>query len=327
MTTLQQPLTGRSLQLFVSYARADKNVVHEVEDGLETLHHAFWIDRKLDGGEAWWNQILARIRECDAMIIAVSPALLESDAATKEREYARQLGKPLLPVLIVPVLTDLLPPDLAPLQLVDYTNAGPLAAFQLAGAIAALPPAPPPPNPMPLPPAVPLSYLNGVANRVRAENLSLEDQLALVAVLRVALDRPREHAAALELLQALRKRRDLYYAAWKELEELSRRNWTTRPTGVGFIRPIQEAATPAATPAAPVEGTKPGPPRQPARRDAARAAVAVPPATARPPAGWYPDPSGRHQVRWFDGEWTEYAADGGVQVEDAYFDNGREGQP
>jgi hypothetical protein len=32
-------------------------------------------------------------------------------------------------------------------------------------------------------------------------------------------------------------------------------------------------------------------------------------------------------VRSFDGEWTEYAADGGVQVEDAYFDNGREGQP
>jgi hypothetical protein len=34
-------------------------------------------------------------------------------------------------------------------------------------------------------------------------------------------------------------------------------------------------------------------------------------ATAAPPAGWYRDPTGKHQVRWWDGTaWTERVADG-----------------
>ena len=34
------------------------------------------------------------------------------------------------------------------------------------------------------------------------------------------------------------------------------------------------------------------------------------------PAGWYDDPSGRHQLRYFDEDWTDWAADEGVTVED-----------
>ena len=34
---------------------------------------------------------------------------------------------------------------------------------------------------------------------------------------------------------------------------------------------------------------------------------------SRPQAGWYPDPTGRHQHRYFDGrEWTNHVADAGV---------------
>lgn len=36
-----------------------------------------------------------------------------------------------------------------------------------------------------------------------------------------------------------------------------------------------------------------------------------------PPANWYPDPTGRHQFRYWDGDaWTEHAADNGVQTLD-----------
>jgi hypothetical protein len=32
------------------------------------------------------------------------------------------------------------------------------------------------------------------------------------------------------------------------------------------------------------------------------------------PAGWLPDPVGRHELRWWDGAvWTEHVSDGGVQ--------------
>jgi len=43
------------------------------------------------------------------------------------------------------------------------------------------------------------------------------------------------------------------------------------------------------------------------------AGSAPPPPPAAPPAGWYPDPSGRHQYRFFTGhDWTAYVVDNGV---------------
>ena len=30
------------------------------------------------------------------------------------------------------------------------------------------------------------------------------------------------------------------------------------------------------------------------------------------PAGWYPDPTGRFEVRWFDGRWTDQVATAGL---------------
>ncbi len=93
----------------------------------------------------------------------MSPALLDSDAATKEWAYAWRLGKPLLPVLVAPLPMHLLPPELAALHIVDYTTITPITAFQLAGAIADLPPAPPLPHPPPEPPSAPLSYLAELA--------------------------------------------------------------------------------------------------------------------------------------------------------------------
>jgi uncharacterized protein YxjI len=34
------------------------------------------------------------------------------------------------------------------------------------------------------------------------------------------------------------------------------------------------------------------------------------------PAGWHPDPSGRHELRYWDGRWTEHVASGGKQAYD-----------
>ncbi len=46
------------------------------------------------------------------------------------------------------------------------------------------------------------------------------------------------------------------------------------------------------------------------------AVTADPPVTA-PPAGWRTDPTGRHQLRYWDGaRWTDTAADGGVRTSD-----------
>jgi TIR domain/Protein of unknown function (DUF2510) len=269
-------LPGNPLTVFISYAREDAPALRMVEEGLLTLGHKVWIDKELRGGQDWWTKILEKIRECDVMVVAVSPALLESEAAAKERTYARELGKTVLPVQVDPVLPELLPADIAHIQLVDYTNQNPMAGFLLAAALATLPPGAPLPENLPVPPPRPLSPLAGLASRLNADLLSLDDQLAIVASLRVALDRAREQAAATELLAALRRRRDLYHATWQALDELTERE--------RMLHQVEEQ------------------PRN----------VTAP--------GWYPDPSGRYSMRWYDeGDWTIFASNGGPAVEDPDF--------
>jgi hypothetical protein len=271
MSVLQQHGATRVLQLFCSYAREDREGVRALLDGVRHLRHQVWVDERLSGGQAWWDEILAQLRKCDAMLIAVSPALLESQASGLERQYGSRVGKPLLPVIIRPVLADLLPPDLAPLQAIDYTAPGPNAAFELAGALYSLPPARPLPDPLPEPPPVPISYLSGLSDRVRAATLTMDDQLAV------------------ELLEALRQRTDLYHAPALEIDKLMRER-------------------PAAA-AAPVEAPKVEAPRQERKPE---------PATDVP-AGWYPDPSKRHELRYFDRDWTRWASDRGTVVDDPDF--------
>ena len=49
----------------------------------------------------------------------------------------------------------------------------------------------------------------------------------------------------------------------------------------------------------------------PAGQSPAPANHPPPPPAASQPAGWYPDPAGRFQYRWFDGVWTDRVANGG----------------
>jgi len=295
MSVLQQHGGTQVLQLFCSYAREDRAGVRALLDGVRHLRHQVWVDERLSGGQAWWDEILAQLRKCDAMLIAVSPALLESQASALERQYGSMVGKPLLPVIIRPVLSELLPPDLAPLQAIDYTAPGPNAAFELAGALYALPPARPLPDPLPDPPPVPISYLSGLSDRVRAATLSLDDQLAVVARLRTALERPRERQAASELLEAMRQRTDLYHAPALEIDKLLRE----RPAAAS----------------GPVEAPRVEAPRVEAHREERKRE----PVMSDVPPNWYPDPSGRHELRWFEGDWTRWASDRGKVVDDPNF--------
>jgi hypothetical protein len=52
-------------------------------------------------------------------------------------------------------------------------------------------------------------------------------------------------------------------------------------------------------------------PERPAASQSTAAPAASTDATPLPPAGWYPDPSGRHDWRWFDEDWTPYVSDAG----------------
>jgi len=109
MSVLQQHGGTRVLQLFCSYAREDREGVRALLDGVRHLRHQVWVDERLSGGQAWWDEILAQLRKCDAMLIAVSPALLESQASALA-------GAALVPGALGPVPLQRLP---GPPALVD----------------------------------------------------------------------------------------------------------------------------------------------------------------------------------------------------------------
>ncbi len=162
------------MEIFLSYARPDRPRVDSVAQRLRQAGNNVWLDGDLAGGQPWWDGVLRQVRRCDAAVVIVSRASLRSQACIRERQYAASLGKPILPLAIEPVDSELLPTDLARLQVIDYCQPSEEAAYQLAGAIMGLSPRALP-DPLPAPPPVPTSPLNAIAGQLSAASLT-QDQ-------------------------------------------------------------------------------------------------------------------------------------------------------
>jgi len=91
------------MQLFVSYARPDWLRAESLAVQLRQAGIEVWLDSDLVGGQRWWDRILGQLRSCDAVVAALSKASIRSQACRSEREYAIQLGKPVLPITPSPV--------------------------------------------------------------------------------------------------------------------------------------------------------------------------------------------------------------------------------
>lgn len=101
---------------------------------------------------------------------------------------------------------------------------------------------------------------------------------------------------------------------------------TTEPAGWA-MSPEPAAATPTAAAMAPISETtasyqpqsQPASTYQPQAQPAASAPASYQPAAATPsvPAGWYADPAGRFELRYWDGgTWTEHVSRAGQQFTD-----------
>jgi TIR domain len=213
-------MAGGSRQVFISYARSDAERVGTLVEGLRQLRYDAWLDEELTGGQEWWDTVLSQIRASSTVLVVVSLAALESVAVRREYEYGHAVRRPLLPVVVDRVRLETLPPLLAPLQVVDYREPGMKNAFALAAALAALPVPQALPRPLPEPPPIPVSYLSGLMERSRAATLSMDEQLALVARLKVAFSRASEREAAEEVLRSLKNRDDLYQVSAREIESI-----------------------------------------------------------------------------------------------------------
>jgi hypothetical protein len=230
-------------RVFVSYSRQDKPKVDGLVQVLSGLGHQVWLDEALRGGQSWWDEILREVSACDAFLAAVSASSLNSVACQRERAYADDLGKPVLPVA-VDRLTQALPRGLSVLQVVDYASPSVESAVKLFRALAGLPHCPPLPDPLPPKPPPPLSYLTDLFELLDAAELTKAEQRRLLDELEPALRSAdlEERLGGRQILQRLRARDDLFADTERRMAALQSAA-TAADLGVGS----RSAASPTPT--------------------------------------------------------------------------------
>src|SRR3954447_14620840 len=232
-------------KVFVSYSRNNLDVVSQLVEDLQAVGMTTWHDQTLTGGQRWWDNILANIRDCEIFIFALSPASWESKACRSELSYVCGLGKPILPVLVADGINlNLLSAPLHEIQVADYRSRDKGAAFALLKALNATPTCGPLPDPLPPPPAVPVSYLGTLKERIDFNGtLGAQEQNLLFLELEEAIDEGRSPAELRELLLSLKRRDDLLAkvgvrvdAALKSLDEKTAMQVRkkTPPSGAGL---------------------------------------------------------------------------------------------
>ena len=163
--------------IYLCYSRRDAEQASQLRADLEQLGHEVWVDDILQGGQAWWDEVLARVRECDLFVLALSPSCAASQACMTEAAYAGALRRPILPVVVGPVDFATLPSSLAALQALSYVNRSPDDALRLAVAVDHFGPAPTLPSPLPDPPFPPLSYATDLGRELARPSLSPDEQI------------------------------------------------------------------------------------------------------------------------------------------------------
>lgn len=215
-------------KVFVSYSRNNIDIITKLIQDLQAVGIETWHDQTLTGGQRWWDNILANIRNSDIFIFALSPESWDSEACKSELSYVTQLGKPILPVLVSEGINiNLLSPPLNEIQVTDFKRGDKDAVFALVKAIYTAPTAPALPDPLPKPPQVPVSYLSNLKERIdSSEPLSSQHQITLIFELEGELREGRSPTEIRDLLLRLKRRDDLLAkialkidAALKDLEE------------------------------------------------------------------------------------------------------------
>ena len=87
----------RLADVFISYARADREVVAALSAALEQAGYSVWWDRHIGAGAAFAQAIEAELESAKAVIVAWSKSALTSDWVKDEAAAARDQGK-LVPV-------------------------------------------------------------------------------------------------------------------------------------------------------------------------------------------------------------------------------------
>ncbi len=85
--------------IFISYARADREVVQRLSAALENAGYAVWWDRMISGGQTFAARIEEELNKSKAVLVVWSEASVQSEWVRDEASVGRDAGK-LIPVTL-----------------------------------------------------------------------------------------------------------------------------------------------------------------------------------------------------------------------------------
>ncbi|MBZ5656949.1 MAG: TIR domain-containing protein [Acidobacteriia bacterium] len=93
-------------EIFISYARKDKDFVHKLHTALAAAGRDTWVDwEDIPPTTEWLQEIFAALEGVQAVVFVVSPDSITSPMCAKEVEHAASHHKRLIPVVIADVNT------------------------------------------------------------------------------------------------------------------------------------------------------------------------------------------------------------------------------
>ena len=90
-----------SAEVFISYASKDRERILDLVKRLDTAGMSVWIDQmSIEGATMWSQEIVAAIRNCKVLILAISENSTDSENVVKEVALASEGSKRILPVYL-----------------------------------------------------------------------------------------------------------------------------------------------------------------------------------------------------------------------------------
>lgn len=111
-------------QVFISYAREDKDFIDRLVRDVEASELDVWVDRTdIRGGVGWGAAISRAIRECSAFLLALSPDSSNSRSVVKEVCLAEEYEKQIIPLILRPCeISEEMTYPLAGRQRIDFAE-------------------------------------------------------------------------------------------------------------------------------------------------------------------------------------------------------------
>lgn len=117
----QPPIS--SLEVFLSYSRADSDFARDLNDALQLQGKTTWFDQEsIDSGADFQQEIFKGIETSDNFVFVISPDSVNSPYCNDEVEYARKLNKRMITVLHRPIDPSELNETLSNLQWIDFNK-------------------------------------------------------------------------------------------------------------------------------------------------------------------------------------------------------------